>query len=358
VKLLSKRILVLNLGSTSTKIAIFENTFPIIKESILHEVEAIKQFKHTMDQKNFREDIILDYLTHKGVNIEDFDCIIARGGNCKPLSSGIYKITEEMLDDIKSERTGVHPAGIGCNIAYELGQKYNIPAIIADPPINDEFINLAKYSGIKEIERISSFHATNHKAISRKYSELTGVKYENLNLIIVHLGGGISVVAHCKGRMIDGNNALDGDGPFSAERAGSVPVGDLIKMCCSGKYTMQEMLKKVTGNGGLMSYLGTSSGLQVEERIKNGDEYALEVYEAMAYQISKEIGSAATVLKGKVDAIIFTGNMAYSKLLTDFIKDRVQWIATVVDMPGEDEMQSLAESAYRFLIGEETAKSY
>ncbi len=358
MKILSKRILVLNLGSTSTKIAIFENTIPIIKESILHEVETIKQFKHTMDQLELRTNVLLDFLEKKGISIDKFDCIIARGGNCKPLSSGIYKICEEMLDDIKSERTGVHPAGIGCKIAYELGQMYNIPAIIADPPINDEFINLAKYSGIKEIERISSFHATNHKAISRKYSELIGIKYEDLNLIIVHMGGGISVVVHCKGRMIDGNNALDGDGPFSAERAGSVPVGDLIKMCYSGKYTMQEMLKKVTGNGGLMSYLGTSSGLQAEEMIKNGDEYALEVYEAMAYQVSKEIGSAATVLKGKADAIIFTGNMAYSKLLTDFIKDRVRWIARIVDMPGEDEMQSLAESAYRFLMGEETTKVY
>ena len=354
-----KKILVLNLGSTSSKIAVFENIIPIIKESIQHEVEFIKQFKHTMDQKDFRTNIILDFLLQEGIKLEDLDCIIARGGNCKPLSSGIYKITDEMLEDIKSEKTGVHPAGIGCKIAYDLGEKYNIPAIIADPPINDEFINLAKYSGIKEIERISSFHATNHKAISRRYSNMVGVKYEDLNLIIVHLGGGISVVAHCKGRMIDGNNALDGDGPFSAERAGSVPVGDLIKMCFSGKYSMQEMLKKVTGGGGLMSYLGTSSGLEVEEMIKNGNNYyAREVYEAMAYQVSKEIGAIATVLKGNVDAIIFTGNMAYSQLLTGFIKERIQWIAKIVDMPGEDEMQSLAESAFRFLNGEEKIKDY
>ncbi len=353
-----KKILVLNLGSTSSKIAVFENDISVIKESIQHEVELIKQFKHTMDQKDFRAKVLLDFLMKKDIKIEELDCIIARGGNCKPLSSGIYKITDEMLNDIKSEKTGVHPAGIGCNIAFELGKKYNIPAIIADPPINDEFINSAKYSGMREIERISSFHATNHKAISRRYSQMTGVKYEDLNLIIVHLGGGISVVAHNKGRMIDGNNALDGDGPFSAERAGSVPAGDLIKMCYSGKYTMQEMLKRVTGNGGLMSYLGTSSGLEVEEMIRNGNKYALEVYEAMAYQVSKEIGSIATVLKGNVDAIIFTGNMAYSQLLTDFIKDRVQWIAKVVDMPGEDEMQSLAESALRFLTGEEKLKDY
>lgn len=352
------KILVLNLGSTSSKIAVYENTIPIIKESIQHEAEFIKQFKHTMDQKCFRTKVILDFFLQKGIKFEDIDCIIARGGNCKPLSSGIYKISDEMLEDIKSEKTGVHPAGIGCSIAYELGNKYNIPAIIADPPINDEFINLAKYSGVKEIERISSFHATNHKAISRRYSQMAGIKYEDLNLIVVHLGGGISVVAHCKGRMIDGNNALDGDGPFSAERAGSVPVGDLIKMCFSGKYSMQEMLKKVTGNGGLMSYLGTSSGLEVEEMIRNGDNYALEVYEAMAYQVSKEIGSIATVLKGNIDAIIFTGNMAYSQLLTGLIKDRVQWIAKIVDMPGEDEMQSLAESAFRFLSGEEKLKDY
>lgn len=353
-----KRILVLNLGSTSTKIAIFEDTVPLIKESISHDIEIIKQFRHTFDQTDFRRDVLLDFLEKKNMNMESFDCIIARGGNCKPLSSGIYEINEEMLEDIKSEKTGVHPAGIGCNIAYELGKKYEIPAIIADPPINDEFISLAKYSGIKEIERISSFHATNHKAISRRYCNMIGSKYENLNLIIVHLGSGISVVAHCKGRMIDGNNALDGDGPFSAERAGCLPAGDLIKMCYSGRYSMQEMLKKATGNGGLMSYLGTSSGLEVEEMIKNGDKYALEVYEAMAYQVSKEIGAIAAVLKGNVDAIIFTGNMAYSQLLTGFIKERIQWIAKIVDMPGEDEMQSLAESAYRFLTKEETAKKY
>ncbi|MGD9568736.1 MAG: butyrate kinase [Sedimentibacter sp.] len=355
---MSKRILVLNLGSTSTKIAIFEDTVPLIKESIPHNVEVIKQFKHTMDQTDFRKEVLLNFLERKNICIQDFDCIIARGGNCKPLSSGIYEICGEMLDDIKSEKTGVHPAGIGCNVAYELGKKYNIPAIIADPPINDEFINLARYSGIKEIERISSFHATNHKAISRRYCQMVNKRYEDLNLIIVHLGGGISVVSHCKGKMIDGNNALDGDGPFSAERAGSLPVGDLIKMCYSGRYNMQEMLKKVTGNGGLVSYLGTSSGLEVEDMIKNGNEYALEVYEAMAYQVAKEIGSAAAVLKGDVDAIIFTGSMAYSKLFTGFIKERIKWIAEVVDMPGEDEMQSLAESAFRFLTGEERVKLY
>lgn len=355
---MSNRILVLNLGSTSTKIAIFENTVPLIKESISHDIEVIKQFKNTIEQTDYRKDIVLDFLRKNKIHIESLDCIIARGGNCKPLTSGIYEINDEMLEDIKSEKTGIHPAGIGCNIAYELGKKYEIPAIIADPPINDEFIRLARYSGIKEIERISSFHATNHKAISRRYCKMVGIKYEDLNLIIVHLGGGISVVAHCKGRMIDGNNALDGDGPFSPERAGCLPVGDLIKMCYSGSYSMKEMLKKVTGNGGLMSYLGTSSALEVEEMIKNGNKYALEVYEAMAYQVAKEIGSAATTLNGNVDAIIFTGSMAYSKMFTDFIKERVKWIADVVDMPGEDEMQSLAESAYRFLTKEEIAKEY
>lgn len=348
----------LNLGSTSTKIAIFEDTVLLMKQSVQHSEEIIKQFKHTMDQLEFRKSALLNFLEEKGTDMKEIDCIIARGGNCKPLSSGIYKINEEMLEDIKSEKTGVHAAGIGCKIAYDLGLEYHIPAIIADPPINDEFISLAKYSGIKEIERISSFHATNHKAISRRYCEENNLNYEELNLIIVHLGGGISVVAHCMGRMIDGNNALDGDGPFSPERAGSLPVGDLIKMCYSGKYTMQEMLKKVTGGGGLMSYLGTNSGLKVEEMIKNGDKYALEVYEAMAYQVSKEIGSIAAVLKGNVHAIIFTGSIAYSKMFTDFIKDRVQWIAKIADMPGEDEMQSLAESAYRFLTGKEGVKEY
>lgn len=355
---MKKKILVLNFGSTSTKVAVYENTKEIIMESIQHPQEKLRKFGHVMDQKEFRREEIMEYLEKHNYKFEDFDCVISRGGNCRPIPSGIYEISEKMLADIVSGKYGVHPTGLGCSIAHEIGKKYEIPAITANPPIVDEFDNIARFSGIKEIERVSSFHVLNHKAIARSYCKAFNKNYEDINLIITHMGGGISVAAHNKGKMIDANNALDGDGPFSPERAGSLPVGDLIKMCYSGKYTLEEMLKKIRGGGGLMSYLGTSSGLEVEKMIQEGNKYAEAVYEAMAYQVSKEIGACATVLKGKVEAIIFTGSLAYSELFSGWVSERVKWIADIVNMAGENEMQSLAENANLYLQGEEQLKEY
>ncbi|MGI6120208.1 MAG: butyrate kinase, partial [Desulfosporosinus sp.] len=265
---------------------------------------------------------------------------------------------EEMLRDIASGHYGVHSSNLGSMIAMDLGRKYHIPAITADTPSTDEFCKLARYSGIKEIERISLFHALNHKAIAQRYAKKRKVAYESLNLIVVHMGGGISVAAHNKGRIIDANNALNGEGPFAPERAGALPVEQVVKMCFSGDFSQNDILKKISGGGGLMSYLGTNSGLEVEERIRNGDEYAKEVYEAMAYQVSKEIGAAATVLKGEVDAIIFTASLAFSELFTSWVKERVNFIAPVEIMAGENEMLSLAENALRYLSGEEAPKKY
>jgi butyrate kinase len=355
---MAKKIFVMNFGSTSTKVAVYKDENEIIKESIQHSQDELKQFKHIMDQKDFRQAAIRDFLSKNNIELKDFDCVITRGGCCKPIEGGIYEISEEMLQDIASEQYGVHPSNLGSTIAIEFGRKYHIPAITADTPSTDEFCSLARYSGIKEIERVSLFHALNQKAIARRYAKKRNVPYESLNLIVVHMGGGISVAAHLKGKMIDANNALNGDGPFAPERAGTLPVGQLVKMCFSGDFTQDEMLKKVSGGGGLMSYLGTNSGLEVEERINNGDEYAKEIYEAMAYQVSKEIGAAAAVLKGKVDAIIFTASLAFSELFTGWVRERVEFIAPVEILAGENEMLSLAENALRYLSGEEKPKEY
>jgi len=351
-------MLIINLGSTSTKIAVYENLEEKFKESINHSQEELSRFQDIWEQKDFRKEKVLSALKENGYKMEDFRSIACRGGNVKPIPGGTYIVNEEMIADIRSEKFGVHPTGVGNIIAFELGQEYGIPVVTADPPVTDELCRLARYSGVKEIPRVSSFHALNQKRTGRKIAAEFGKQYTDVNLIVVHLGGGISVGAHEKGLVIDVNNALDGEGPFSPERAGTVPAGDLIRMCFSGKYTEKDMIKKIKGNGGLMSYLGTNSGIEVEERIKNGDKYAEEVFEAMAYKVSKEIGAAAAVLKGKTDAIVLTGSLAYSERLVNWIKERTGFIAPIYLCPGENEMVSLAENALRYLKGEDEAKLY
>lgn len=353
-----KKILIINLGSTSTKISIYEDLNEIFRKSISHSNEELLKFPSIWDQKEFRKNKIMERLNENDYHMNEFDVISCRGGNVKPIPGGIYILNEEMIADMKSEKYGAHPTNVGNLISYELGKEYGLPVIVADPPVTDELSNLARISGINEIVRKSSFHALNQKRIARAISNKLNKEYTEINLIIVHMGGGISVGAHQKGLIVDVNNALDGDGPFSAERSGSLPVGDLIKMCYSGKYTEKEMMKKIQGNGGLMSYLKTNSGLEVEKRIDSGDLYAEEIYEAMAYQISKEIGAASTVLKGAVDAIVLTGSLSYSDRLVGWIKERVEYISDLYLYPGENEMMSLAENAFRFLTGKEVPKKY
>ncbi|MBQ6684855.1 MAG: butyrate kinase [Firmicutes bacterium] len=355
---MSYKLLIMNLGSTSTKVSVYEDYQEAARESLHHSQEQLNQYPSPLDQKDFRKEAILKFLSNHNYDLKDFSCIVARGGCCKPIEGGIYRITQEMLDDIASEKYGLHISNTGCFIAYELGQEYDLPVITADTVKTDEFFDLARYSGHPLLPRTSTMHALNQKATARRYAAAVGRPYDELNLIVAHLGGGISVGSHCRGRVIDTNNGLDGDGPFSPERAGTLPVGALIDLCYSGEYTHKEARKLVTGKGGLMAYLGTNSGLEVEERISHGDMEAAEVYEAMAYQVSREIGAAAATLKGDVNAILLTGSLAYSKTLTDWIKDRVQFIAPVVLYPGENEMLSLAESGMRWLTGEERLKEY
>jgi butyrate kinase len=351
-------ILVINSGSTSTKVAVYNNERAVFSTSIKHSPDKLKSFRRVWDQQDFRKSSIITEVENNGFKLSDFDAIACRGGNTKPIKGGIYMITEAMLRDIKSERYGVHPTGVGCIIAHDLGRQYGIPAVTVDPPVTDELCDYARFSGIPQISRQSSFHALNQKAIARKTAEELKKPYQELSLIVVHMGGGISVGAHQQGQIIDVNNALDGDGPFSPERAGTLPNAALIKMCFSGEYTEEQMLRLMTGKGGLMAYLGTTDAIEIEKRIQNQDRYAKDVYMAMAYQVVKEIGSMAAVLAGKVDAIAFTGSLAYSKILMDYIKPRVSFIAPIYEFPGENEMEALAMGALRFLTGKEQIRVY
>ena len=353
-----KTILIINPGSTSTKVGIFTAGEMRINVSVKHPDEEIRKFPTIWDQYDYRKDAILGVLRDNKLSMEEIDAIACRGGNVRPLPGGIYRICPKMIADMKSGVYGAHPINVGGLVAFDLGEQYGIPVLTADPPMTDELCTSARYSGIPQIARQSSFHALNQKATARKIAAGLGKDYHDVNLIVVHLGGGISVGAHRKGRIIDVNNALDGDGSFSPERAGSLPAGDLVKMCFSGDYTKEQMLKLLTGGGGLYAYLGTTNAIEIEKRIAAGDEKAAEVYEAMAYQVAKEIGACTTVLEGEIDAIALTGSLVYSKVLLDSLKKKISFIAPLYLIPGENEMEALADAAMRYLNNEEELSVY
>lgn len=352
------KLLVINPGSTSTKIAVFKDEEMEFCETLRHSVEELSQYDRVSDQYEFRLNIILNTLKEKNVDINSFSAIVGRGGLLKPIEGGTYKVNEKMLEDLRSTEKGEHASDLGGILAYGIANKIGVDAYIVDPVVVDELSDVARISGLKDIERVSIFHALNQKAVARRHAKLQGKRYEDMNLIVVHLGGGISVGAHEKGRVVDVANALDGEGPFSPERSGGLPVGELVRLCYSGKYTYEEMSKKLVGKGGLVSYLNTNSAMEVCERIEKGDEYAKLIYYAMAYQTAKEVGSCAVVLKGKVDGILLTGGIAHDKMFTDWIKELVGFIADVYVYPGEDELTALAEGGLRVLKGEEEAKEY
>ncbi len=353
-----EKILVINPGSTSTKIALFDGENPLFETTIRHSSEEIAKFPNIMEQFEFREEVILKELESRGFPIGQIDAIAARGGLLHPIESGTYKVNEDMVLDLKEARYGEHASNLGAIIAKRISDEFNIPAFIVDPVVIDEMISLARYSGLKGIDRKSKWHALNQKAVARRAAKDLNKSYEDVNFIVVHLGGGISIAAHRHGKTIDVNNALNGDGPFAPERAGGLPTISLVDLCFSGKYTYDEMKKLLAGKGGLVSHLGINDARAVEEKMHQGDEYAKLVYEAMAYQISKTIGEMSTVLEGKVDAIVITGGIAHSEMLLNWIKERVSWIAPVLAYPGEDEMRALAEGVLRVLMGEEKEKSY
>ncbi|MEG0249679.1 MAG: butyrate kinase [Peptostreptococcus sp.] len=352
------KILTINPGSTSTKIAVFDNDQEVFEKTLRHSSDEIGQFKNISDQFNFRKDVIESELTLANIDLNSLDCIVGRGGLLKPIKGGTYSVTESMLEDLRVGVSGQHASNLGGIIANEFSKELNIPAFIVDPVVVDEMMPIARVSGLADIERRSIFHALNQKAIARRYADEIGKKYSDLNLIVAHMGGGVSIGAHEHGCVIDVANALDGEGPFSPERSGSIPVGSLVDMCYSGKYTIYDMKKKITGKGGLVSYLDTNDVRDVEAMVEKGDEKAITVYKAMAYQIAKDIGAGATVLAGKVDAILLTGGIAYSKKFTDLIAERVNFIANVKVYPGEDEMIALALGGLRVMRGEEIAQNY
>ncbi|WP_174734195.1 butyrate kinase [Mesobacillus harenae] len=352
------RILVINPGSTSTKIGVFDNGISVVEKTIRHEAEVISTYENIIDQYEFRKNTILETLDNEGINISKLSAVCGRGGLLQPIEGGTYAVNEEMLADLRIGYSGQHASNLGGILAFEIASGLNIPSYIVDPVVVDELSPIARISGFSLIERKSIFHALNQKAVARRVAKELGRRYEDLNLIVTHLGGGITVGAHKQGRVVDVNNGLHGDGPFSPERAGTVPAGDLVSLCFSGDYFRDEIMKKLVGQGGLVGYLGTNDALRVEKMIEKGNDQAKLIYSAMAYQVAKEIGSASAVLSGKIDAIVLTGGLAYGKGFVNDISERVSWIADIIVHPGENELQALAEGALRVLGGEEEAKTY
>ncbi|MGG1680042.1 butyrate kinase [Neobacillus sp. NRS-1170] len=352
------RILVINPGSTSTKIGVFDNEISIFEKTIRHDADIINSYSNIIEQYDFRKATILETLDKEGINISKLSAVCGRGGLLRPIEGGTYAVNDLMLKDLRAGFSGQHASNLGGIIAFEIAAGLNIPAYIVDPVVVDELDPIARISGFALIERKSIFHALNQKAVARRIAKELGKKYNELNLIVTHMGGGITVGVHKQGKVIDVNNGLHGDGPFSPERAGTVPAGDLIALCYSGEYYREEIMKKLVGQGGLVGYLGTNDAVQVEERIAAGDKEAKLVYDAMGYQVAKEIGAASAVLAGKVDAIVLTGGLAYGKGFVKEISDRINWIADVIIHPGENELQALAEGALRVLRGEEEVRVY
>ncbi|OPF52180.1 butyrate kinase [Clostridium baratii] len=355
---MSYKLLIINPGSTSTKIGVYEDEREILEETLRHSSDEIGKYPTIVDQLDFRKDVILKVLEEKNFDIKTLNAVVGRGGMLKPIPGGTYEVTDDLVADLKKGVQGQHASNLGGILAKEIGNELNIPSFIVDPVVVDELEEVARISGVPELPRKSKFHALNQKAVAKRFGKESGKGYENLNLIVTHMGGGVSVGAHKKGKVVDVNNALDGDGPFSPERAGGVPVGDLVKMCFSGKYSEKEVYSKLVGKGGCVAYLNTNDFRDVLKLSEEGNKEAQLIYDAFIYQVAKEIGAMATVLEGNVDKIILTGGMAYSEKVVGDITKRVGWISEVKTYPGEDELLALAQGAIRVLDGEEKAKEY
>lgn len=356
---MSYKVLVINPGSTSTKIGVFEDETLLFEETLRHSTEEIASYATIVDQKDFRKELIVNILATNNFDIKSLDVVVGRGGLLKPIPGGTYAVTDSLLADLKAGVQGQHASNLGGILAKEIGDSIGVPSYIVDPVVVDELDPVARFSGHPELPRISIFHALNQKAVAKRYAKEQNVPYASLNLIVAHMGGGVSVGAHKNGRVIDVNNTLDGDGPFSPERTGSLPVGALTRLCFSGKYTEKEVLKMINGNGGLNAYLKTNDMRNVTEMaFEQNNAEAKAVFDAFTYQVSKEIGAMAAVLSGKVDQIILTGGIAYGPKITAAIKERVSFIAPVTLYPGEDELLALVQGALRVMNGEEKAMEY
>lgn len=354
-----KFILCLNPGSTSTKVAVFENGKLRFDEKLRHTALELRQYSRIAQQYPLRLGVITDFLDKIKFPVSEFSAVAAIGGLLKPIPCGTYIVNWKMIDDLKIGKYGDHASNLGAILAYDLASKEDLPAFIVDPAVVDEMHSEARFSGHPAIERRSFFHALNQKAVAKRYARTRNIAYDKLNLIVAHMGGGISVGAHKKGKVIDVNNALDGDGPFSPERSGGLPAGDLVRICFSDRFAESEIRKMITGQGGLIAYLGTNDGHEVLKRIDQNDRQAFFVFKAMAYQVAKEIGAMAAVLEGEVDAVILTGGLASDgKYLVPWITNAVKFIASVAVIPGEDEMLAMCEGALRVLNGDEQALVY
>lgn len=350
-------ILAINPGSTSTKVAVFKNGVNMLQKNLSHSAEEVGKYERITDQYYYRKKMILDWLREEGIGMENLSAVVGRGGLLRPMPGGTYQVTDAMIEDLKTGIQGEHASNLGGIIAKGIADSEGVPAYIVDPVAVDEFEDIARISGMPELPRKSLVHALNVKAVGRRAARDMGKNLDEVNFIVAHLGGGISIAPLKRGRIVDVNNANDG-GPFSPERAGGLPVGGLIKLCYSGKFTQAEMKRKTVGKAGLVGYLGTNDAREVVGMIEKGDKKADLVFDGMAYQIAKEIGSMAAVLMGRVDAVILTGGLAYSELLCSRIIKRIGFIAPVKIYAGEDEMLALAEGAARVLAGEEKAKIY
>ena len=355
---MSYKILIINPGSTSTKIGVYEDEKELFEETLRHSTEEITKYASIYEQREFRKEVILNILKEKNFDIKTLNVVVGRGGMLKPIPGGTYTVSDKLLEDLKVGVSGQHASNLGGILAREIGDEIGVPSFIVDPVVVDELQDLARFSGVPELPRKSIFHALNQKAVAKRYGKESGKGYENLNLIVTHMGGGVSVGAHKNGKIIDVNNALDGEGAFSPERSGGVPSGDLVKLCFSGKYTEKEVYSKICGKGGLTAYINSNDMRDVIKMMEDGDQKAKMLFDAFIYQVCKDIGAMSTVLEGKIDKIILTGGISYSPLVVKAITDKVSWIAEIKVYPGEDELLALAQGAIRVLDGEEEAKEY
>lgn len=352
------RILAINPGSSTTKLAVYERETPLFEETIEHNGSAIAYLADPAGAIEFRMKHILNSMATHGVEMDSLDAVVGRGGLLHPIPGGVYAVNERMLADLRSAKYGDHASNMGAMLADSIGRKLGIPAFIADSVVTDELCPLARLSGHPEINRTSVFHALNQKAKARRFCAERGLKYDELNLIIAHIGGGVTVGAHEKGRVIDVNDGLGGEGPYSAQRCGGLPTNAALRLMEREQLSATALLRQLNTRGGLYGYLGTDDGKEISRRAENGDERARLVYEGMAYQVAKEIGARAAVLRGKVDAIILTGGFARDKMFTGWIAERTRFLAEIVVMPGEDEQQALCAAALRVLLGQEQALEY
>jgi butyrate kinase len=355
----NRLILAINPGSTSTKIAIYENTRSVFVKNIKHDTTELKKYQKITDQFTFRKDIILHELKEANIALENIQIVIGRGGLLKPIPSGVYAVNDQMKKDLFIGFQGEHASNLGGLIADDIARKLpHANAYIADPVVVDEFNDVARYTGLPQFKRKSIFHALNQKSVGRMYAKSIDKNYEDLNLIIAHLGGGTSIGAHQKGKVIDVNQSLDGEGPMSPERSGTLPTGDLVKSCFYGNMDYDTIKRMINGEGGYVAYFGTNDAYKVELMAKDNDPKAKLLQDVLGYQVSKYIGAMATVLKGKVDCIILTGGIANNKMLMEYITEMVNFIAPVYIYPGEDEMRALAVNALRVLNHETEIKEY